>query len=111
MAQGKEMSGSQVAGAVIGRLVGGTKGMLLGASATIAVSPILGPFAPLAIVLLPLGAAAGGYYGEKIGSQGLGRAALMVAGMVGGDLIPGAGNAGTDDGLPTSGPDCDPTAD
>jgi hypothetical protein len=107
MAQDKPLSGSQVAGAFIGRLVGGAKGMLLGASATIAVSPVLGPFAPLAIVLLPLGAAAGGYYGEKIGSQGLGRAALMVAGMVGGDLIPEAGNAGTGDGPPTSGPgDC-----
>jgi hypothetical protein len=92
--QQQELSGSQVVGGYAGMLVGNAKGTSLGGAAALAVAPLLGPFAPLAFLLVPAGAVAGSIVGAKIGSKGLSRVALMATGMVDSDLIGGVGNHG-----------------
>jgi hypothetical protein len=87
MADQKELSGSQVAGAVIGGVVGNVKGTSVGAALALAAAPFLGPFA---ILLLPVVAAAGTVAGVRMGSKGLGRAAVMAVCTGGLDLLPGA---------------------
>ena len=76
MANEQQFTGSQVAGVVVGGVVGTTKGSALGTTLCLATAPFLGP---LALLFVPLGTAAGAYMGVKVGSKGLGHAALMIA--------------------------------
>lgn len=84
MSNEQELTGSQVAGAVIGAAVGNVKGTSLGGTLAMAAFPFLGPFA---LLLVPAVAVVGTAYGAKIASKGLGRAGLMAAGCVAGPLI------------------------
>ena len=60
---------------------------MLGASLCLATAPFLGPFS---LLFLPLGTAAGAYTGVKVGSRGLGNAAVMIAtGAVVGEIVDG----------------------
>ena len=80
------MTGSQVAGALLGGAIGNVKGTGAGFALFAATAPFLGPLAILTLFALPAaGAIAGTVVGAKVGSKGLGRAALLAAG---GDLLP-----------------------
>ncbi len=75
-----QITGSQVAGVVLGGVIGNVKGTSAGGMLAMAALPILGPFA---LLLVPAGALLGTYTGVKIGSKGVGRAAMMgVTGVV-----------------------------
>lgn len=94
MASNQQVTGSQVAGAIVGGVVGTAKGSALGTTLCLATAPFLGPFA---LFFLPLGTAAGAYTGVRVGSKGLGHAALMIAtGAVAGTIGDGIAAMGAD---------------
>lgn len=89
-------------GAAIGGAVGLSKGASLGTAAALATAPFLGP---LALVFLPLGVGGGTAMGVKVGSKGLGHAALMTTTLVGGDILHDVLSSGPDPGIDIGGAD------
>lgn len=90
----EEMTGSQLAGALVGGVIGNVKGTGAGIALFAATAPFLGPLAILTLFALPTaGAIAGTVVGARVGSKGLGRAALMAVGTGAADLLPDGGGA------------------